>query len=329
MSYKTSFFKFGGGGGGSTVTFSYTLREYSRTDTWTKPSNLIGIEVFIIGAGGGGASGAVQNSGVVSRAGGGGGGGIMKWGWIDASDLSATEPVVIGDGGVGGLPVDRPATTNNAGSNGGYTYFGIDSTTTNPFFDALGGQGATDSGSGGVGYGSYYGEPRFYPHQVQGPNGENSSVSGSAGSGINRQSIFSPLDYPNATSGGGVRSNNTPYDGGVGSELLNYLMSSSSPIAGGAAGGGDGADGANNVGTFLMAGPLMMERNLVGTYALGTTGGGGGGSATTNGGDAGVSGSFGAGGSGGGAARSGFNSGAGADGTSGIIKILEVTYTLV
>lgn len=328
MGYKTAFFKFGGGGGGgTTVALTYTLREYSRTDTWTKPSNLIGIEVFVMGAGGGGGSGSVTASGQVSRAGGGGGSGNMKWGWIDASDLAATEPVVIGDGGVGGLPVSSPDTTSNAGGNGGYTYFGIDSFTLNPFFDALG--GLRGEMNGGTGYGANAGNPLYYPHQTQGATGANSSISGSQGSGINRQSVFSALQYPNAAAGGGVRTTNTPYDGGAGSELLNNAMILSPQVFGGTAGGGQGGDGANNVGTFLMAGPMMVEQNLVGTIAFGTTGGGGGGSATTNGGDAGVSGSYGVGGSGGGAARNGFSSGAGQSGTGGAIKILEVTYTLV
>ena len=326
MGYKTAFFKFGGGGGAATVTVNYTLREYSRTETWTKPNNLIGVEVFMLGAGGGGGSGAVRPSSVTSRAGGGGGGGNFKWGWIDADELSATEPIVVGDGGAGGAAVTTSDTANNSGGNGGYTSFGLNTATGQPFFDAYSGYGGTENG--GVAFGPTIGNPTSYPHQTNGPIGINSSTSGAAGSQINRQSQFDTFDYPSATAGGGVRNNNQAQEGGVGSGLLdNNLNISTSPL-GGAAGGGNGANGAENIGTFLMAGPLMWEQNLVGVLALGTTGGGGGGNNAGNGGNAGTSGAFGTGGSGGGATRDGFSSGAGANGTTGFIKILEVTYSL-
>jgi len=324
MGYKTAFFKFGSGGG-STVTVNYTLREYNRTDTWTKPSNLIGVEIFMLGAGGGGGSGAVQASGVASRGGGGGGSGNFKWGWIDADELSATEPIVIGAGGTGGPIVSTDATSNNAGGSGGYTSFGLNPTTSQPLFDAYGGIGGV--GAAGVGFGPSIGLPINYPHQTQGASGNSSSTGGLAGSQINRQNLFITMEYPKAAAGGGVRTNNDDTQGGVGSGLLTEILTETISPAGGTAGGGNGANGQDNQGTLLMGGTMMWEQDLMGTFAMGSTGGGGGGSNNSNAGNAGTSGAFGAGGSGGGGARNGFSSGAGADGRSGFVKILELTYS--
>ena len=86
--------------------------ETSSPYTWTKPENLVAIEVEIIGGGGGG--GGINLGG---RAGGNGGGGGYAFGRFLASELGATETITIGDGGNGSVG-------NGAGSAGGTSSFG-------------------------------------------------------------------------------------------------------------------------------------------------------------------------------------------------------------
>jgi hypothetical protein len=324
MPTKTAFYKFGGGGTGSTVTLNYTLREYIASTTWTKPANLIGIEIFMCGAGGGGASGAVRPAGFIARGGSGGGGGNLMWAYILAADLNITEPIVIAGGGAGGASVSNFDTDGTSGSSAGSTSFGVDGIQVK--YRVNGGiGGSTTAGGSGAGASTNY--PIYYPHQNQGPTGGLSSTTGSGGAGINGQSVFQAMVYPNAAAGGGVRSTEAASTGGVGSTVLNASMVGVGGAAAGAIGGA-GGNGVSNSADFLKAGPLMIEVGLTGTYCIGSTGGGGGSGLVQNGGNAGLSGSFGTGGSGGGATRNGYTSGAGAAGTGAFIKVLEVTYTI-
>lgn len=85
-------------------------QELTSSGTWTKPSSATLVYVEAIGGGGGGRGATAAPSG-----GGGGGGFASKI--ILASTLSATESVVIGAGGAGGL--------NTNGADGGDTSFGV------------------------------------------------------------------------------------------------------------------------------------------------------------------------------------------------------------
>lgn len=92
------------------------FRIYTGSTTWTKPANLLYVEIFAQapGGGGGGASGGSGSN----KAGGGGGGGEHAFAKKDASSLGATETVTIGTAGTGG-------TTAVDGTDGGNVSFGV------------------------------------------------------------------------------------------------------------------------------------------------------------------------------------------------------------
>lgn len=320
MAYLTEFYTQGVGGGGGEQ-LEYVMREYNLNATWNKPtSNLLGVEVFICGAGGGGASGSVAGTSLVARAGSGGGGAGQTWTFIPAADLNTTEAIVVGAGGAGGSPVTANDTVGNSGSAGGTTSFGTHVIVT-------GSGGGTYSTGGLAGFWWIDFTPAANPNTWVPFIGEGSSSVGGAGSALETQSAFTPHDMPHASDGGGVRTTNQAYEGGVGTALLSKSLTLDVPAAAkGTAGGGHGGDGVSNVMTFLMAGSYAESIDKVGTFCFGQSGGGGGGNATGNGGNAGRTGEYGSGGSGGGACRNGFQSGAGAAGGQGFVKVLEIYY---
>lgn len=69
---------------------STTIRTYNATSTWTKPSNLKRIEIWVCGAGGAGAAGTAG-----SDSGAGGGAGGCGYEILDATELAATTSVQI------------------------------------------------------------------------------------------------------------------------------------------------------------------------------------------------------------------------------------------
>ena len=103
--------------------------------TWTKPSNVNAVLVYVTGSGGGGgASGENHDSG----GGGGAGGTAIKW---ITSGLGSTETVTIGAVGVGG-GIDNDTTDQyEEGTSGGTSSFGS-------HCSATGGNGAHDGNSG-------------------------------------------------------------------------------------------------------------------------------------------------------------------------------------
>ena len=112
-----------------------SMQVFTSSGTWTKPSGIILVKVYVIGGGGGGAGG---NSGPQYGNGGGAGGGAMEV--IDVSSVSSVT-VTIGALGAGG--------TAGAGSDGGTSSFGS-------YCSATGGKGGvfnshntlTDGGAG-------------------------------------------------------------------------------------------------------------------------------------------------------------------------------------
>jgi hypothetical protein len=120
------------------------INVYTANATWTKPSNLIGIVVEMIGGGGG--SGGIDGSGAgnVGVSGAGGGGAYLRK-YYDASALSATEAVVVGLGGTAG------AATAGDGGNGGNSTF--KAATAGGGIGGAGRSGVTTSlaGAGGAG----------------------------------------------------------------------------------------------------------------------------------------------------------------------------------
>lgn len=110
------------------------VRTYTSSATWTKPSRLKFITVEVVGGGGAGGNSTGSNgSSTASSSGGGGAGGraIKK---ILAQDLSSTESITIGAGGV------NPAGAGVSGNAGGTTSFGS-------HVSASGGDGGTGSGT--------------------------------------------------------------------------------------------------------------------------------------------------------------------------------------
>jgi hypothetical protein len=105
-------------GGG---TYTTTLREYTASGTWTKPSGLLFIEVLLVGGGGGGGSGARMASGVITRGGGGAGAGGCVYFTIDAASLGSTVDYTVGAGGTGGAGRTVDATSGVVGGAGGQT----------------------------------------------------------------------------------------------------------------------------------------------------------------------------------------------------------------
>lgn len=79
--------------------------------TWTKPANLKYLQVELWGGGGGGQMCALTSASQYSAGGGGGGGGYCKKLYV-ASDLNATEAILIGKGSVGTLTPSVPGTAS-------------------------------------------------------------------------------------------------------------------------------------------------------------------------------------------------------------------------
>ena len=307
------------GGGG---TYSYTLKEYDASDTWTKPDGLIGIELIVVGAGGGGASGSRRASGVASRAGSAGAMGGVLCIYIPASSLSSTETVTIGAGGGGGASVTTDDTVCIDGTAGGNTSFGS--------FRVDGG-GAGTSSSGAFASLTYYdGAYKQHGYFFVGANGRTSSASGTQGQSLGAQSSGELYVWPTAPDGGGINTSNTPSQGGIGTGIYNSSIVMNAQASRGTAGsvsvpGGDGGNGIDNYADVMTVGPLMRAANLFGNFHIGTSAGGGGSGGTTSAaGDAGITGKYGVGGAGGGASRNGYASGAGSAGSGGIVKVLEI-----
>ncbi len=144
-------------------TFSHQL--FTSNGTWTKPANLLWVEVEVQGPGGGGQGGASSMSGSVSGAGGNAGGYAKKR--ILAADLGSTEAVVAPAGGSGG------ANNGNSGSAGaGTASFGSHCSAT-----AGGGAIGTTVGSGSGGHLNRSG-------QIGSPYGEGGNPRGAGGRGV-------------------------------------------------------------------------------------------------------------------------------------------------
>lgn len=307
---------------GGAGTFTYVLKEYNTSDTWTKPSGLVGIELIVVGAGGGAASGGRQATGVASRAGSGGAMGGVLCMYIPASSLGTTETITIGAGGGGGASVTSDSTAGTDGTQGGNTSFGA--------YRVDGGyQGSSTAGGNASSY-FYNGGYVKHGYFFVGSNGRTSSSLGGQGQSLASQSLNQLYVWQSAPDGGGISSANVSNQGGIGASLYNSSIVESSQASRGTPGtpitpGGAGGNGIDNYGDVMTVGPLMRAANLFGNYHIGTSAGGGGaGGTVTVGGNGGTTGKYGIGGAGGGASRNGSNSGAGSAGSGGIVKVLEI-----
>ena len=264
------------------------VQSFTANGTWTKPSGAKAVLVKMWGGGGAGGFGDGAGTGV---GGGGGGGGSYKEWTFDASELSATEAVVVGAGGTGGA---------GNGPAGGNSSFG---STKVVAYGGGGGAGNASNGGGGGGAGvasagtSATGATGGAGGNVAGGAGGSASVGGASLLG----------------GGGGGAHGNTGYDAGL------------SAYGGGGGGGGStntGAPAANaGIGGSSIygggggaGGPSQTPATVAGGTS--TYGGAGGGSSYGLAGTAG-----GVRGGGGGAGSDGQNGGSGGRG-----EVIVITY---
>lgn len=277
--------------GGSGTATDVQVFTATGSNTWTKPSGAIWVEVICIGGGGGGGSGRRGADGSVRCGGGGGGGGGYSKVTLNASLLGSTETAYVGTGGTGGTAKTTNDASGAAGNNGNASYFGS-------YIQATGGNG----GSGGTnanGFGGSYGTGLI----SNSANGGAANTSGGAGAsgGVGN---YAPSS---GAAGGGISSADAVANGGTGGAKATFYYTTT---AGGTS-GTSGASGGNG-------------NTMTGIYC-GTGGGGGASSRTTNAGSGGNGASYGAGGGGGGASLNDIgNSGAGGNGADGIVIV--ITY---
>ncbi len=263
--------------------------------TWTKPTSFAPqwVIVWMWGGGGGGGSGASNATGATARMGGcGGGGGAYTWKRFRAADLGATESVVVGYGGLGGVNTGVGAGTE--GAVGGTSSFG-----TNACLIACGGGGgrrgnnSSQAGAGGGGGGA--GTPGGVGGTTQGLGGEPSQQQidsfGGAGAQTTTATAATAAGYAEFGGGAGA-THSTTVNGNGGTSIYGAGggghggTASTGPILvnatdGGAScacvtlGGGGGAAGASG------AGPANGTPGAAGNGRCGGAGGGGGGGSIT------------------------------------------------
>ncbi len=297
--------------GGTELT--YTLREYTSSDTWTKPDGLTELVVVCVGAGGGGGSGRKGASGTNRTGGGGGGGGAIVKKRFLASDLSSSVSITIGAGGSGGAAQTTNSSNGSAGSAGGDTSFGtyIIAKAGN---GGLGGDNANSSKEG-IGGKAYQCTPAMSPFAIEGSNGGGSIYSSAAAT---PGTVYSMSSFGAGGGGGGGRfAGDSANNAGLGSRV--WIRNGTQSAA-----ATNGANGANNLAIQLFDTDFMTE--ITPTKGIGGSGGGGFASLTASGTAGGNGGLYGSGGGGGAAGTdTDYNSGAGGNGASGLCLIVEVT----
>lgn len=164
---------------------STSIRVYTASTTWNKPTNLEYISIWVCGGGGGG--GGNTTAGVSS---GGGGGGGCAFEILDKTELTATSSVFVtigaggtaglgsgGNGGTGGTSQFSTFLSGAGGAGGGGTtgLGGAGGTSSGGDFNLTGDAGhgdEADGASGGNGGGSFFGGGG------QGGNGEGAGGAG-------------------------------------------------------------------------------------------------------------------------------------------------------
>jgi hypothetical protein len=275
------------------------------TFTWTKPTGAKSVRVQIIAGGAGGCGGPTYASGGGTSTGAGGGGGGRSLMEFDASTLGATEIVVVGAGGAGGISQTGNTQAMSAASSGNASSFGS-------WFYARGALGPTSAAvtAGGIGtYNGLVGSLLVAPG-AQGSNpgngaNPNDAVSGNPGSGGSGSSASTGSSFFLAGFGAGVGGvTNSPIPAGNGAFAINEYICARTVAA-----NSDGANGQNG------------NNAPVNSFYGGGGGGGGSMGATGNGGAGGNGGYPGGGGGSGGGAFNGHASGAGGKGGDGIVIV--------
>ena len=307
-------------------TIQFQLHTYQNNATWTKPANLLAVEVFVLGGGAGGGSGSRRATNVVSRAGSAGTSGLGAYMYIEAGDLNATEDVVIGAGGTGGTHVTADDTTGASGTSGGQTSFGAHMIS--PVSPFIANNGVSTWSTQPSQYAAYGRWPIPIQHPFVVTNIAWIAIaSGSLYINTPVQNPYKEVMVCSGGTGGGITSTNVQYAGMIGGR---YFSDDGSSIIGGASGGdassgnGHGDHGTNDLIKSRASGPIMQATGLFGNQGIGSGGGGGASRLTAKGGNAGNTGKHGVGGAGGGSSRNGHDSGHGAEGTEGLVKVLEI-----
>jgi hypothetical protein len=287
LSVDTSGIKFGDATIQTTATQTTNIQIFTADGTWTKPTGAGAVNVQLLGGGGGGGSGRNSSSTVTAKHGGlgGSGGGYLNI-TIDALLLSATESVVVGLGGAGGV---ASSGDGNSGGDGQSTVFGN--------IIASGGKG----GLGGI----------SSPQTTFGSFNSNSG-------GSNGSSSSNPGQPETSLS--------LAFQGGAGGGSGGYISSSGTITTNGGAGGrsnvlnlSGGAGGINGSSTGIgTSGSNGLDNSTASSGLVIVGSGGGGGGAGGAGSGSGGNGGYPASGGGGGAAGSG---GAGGNGANGIVVI--------
>lgn len=275
----------------------FTVDTITTTSTWVKPTWAKTVTVFLLSGGAGGGSGR-RGATTTRRTGGGGGGASGYWSaQFEASTLSPTVLVTIGQGGIGGASITTDDTNGNNGGNGGASSFGSYITT-----------GITTGGQGGNTTSGAIGGDRTRPLSP--------ILAGQIG-GIGGTGVPSDVDPNNAEAhlngalggegGAGQDANLTATTIGGTASPSNWISAYPTWLFGSAGtNGGNGGNGSNNQTGYL----YFASSGGGGSYKTGQATGSGG-----NGG-------YGAGGGGGSASDNGFASGAGGNGGNGLCIIV-------
>ena len=283
------------------------VQVFTANGTWTKPSGVNVVQLYIVGGGGGGGSGR-QGAASSTRFGGYGGaaGAVVSFATIPASVFAATAAVIVGSGGNGGSAAAAIDTNGANGTSGGVSSFSVGSTLVRALGGGNGSGGSTTAGTAGVGNAG---------DASDGCNGGNGSSTNGAVS-IPGTGIYHAAS--GGGGGGGLDSFNLARTGGssrlTSTTALGLGYVGATPLLGG-------------TGTSPAPGSYQSTSNGIGSISFlatphGGSGGGGGGSFSTPGNGA-AGGYYGGGGGGGAASLNGTASGAGGNGGPGLVVVVS------
>ncbi len=300
---------------------SIKVTSYAASDTWTKDSKCMYVDLYVWNSGGGGGSG---RRGVSTTSGGGGGGGGGQFLSYSASSnfFNATETVTVAAGGTGGA-AQGSDTTN--GVNGGPTAqsaFGNIRIQLSVGTSSFGIGGTTTTAAGGTPE-TTAAQAWPWTFGIQNITGGGTGFNTVGSPGITAPSstfAFNNMFGVTGGGGGGGYDAVTPRNAGKGGDIMQigngsttvYLAGGPGGTAAGTLGGSNGTPGNLTTG---------------GRFTGGTGGGGGACNAAGNAaGAGGVGGLPGGGGGGGSGILNGTASGAGGNGGAGYVIVVEYLH---